>query len=607
MNLVRFRHLAIPAVLLAAGTALTACSPAGDPSGSTRIFTTVDEGTPITAGAPMNPFNLTNNTFNGYDVEELGWPTNNPANSNQTLPGLAASWSLSPDGRTLTVHLQPRARWSNGQPVTAQDVKTSAAIWFTQDIVQLYNLGAVAVVNSTTVRFTQVPGAHNNQFESGILQDPSFVVPASVYGHLLPPDIWRVIGASLRSGPAAAAATTRLTAIGKQVAEFRPAADVSAGPFVIRRINPGEALLVKNKYFYAASRVRPPEVLMLHYSDNEQIWNYMQAGRLDVTPYTAMPANVLRQVKAAGNTQVNAPSLVAASLAFDQATYPYGLLRVRQALAYVINRDAVQKVGEAISGLASKTTTGVISSALGDYLTPSQAGALNLYPTDTAKAASLLAAARFTKQGGQWHLPGGRPWTITINVPSGFSDWIAAASVIKSELTAFGVPTSVTSAPDYASYLANLYKGDYAVAFWLTALGPGAYSTFNRIYGTYDGYVPNGVTLRHYPTGNATADNFLNGPRAVDVPGLGTVNPGRLTYRLTSVNLNSKAGVRQQNAIMAKLIAATNYSVPVIQLWDYINVQFVNDKRFGDWPVGNDPQLNLSPGVWMTYGYVRSR
>jgi peptide/nickel transport system substrate-binding protein len=93
----------------------------------------------------------------------------------------------------------------------------------------------------------------------------------------------------------------------------------------------------------------------------------------------------------------------------------------------------------------------------------------------------------------------------------------------------------------------------------------------------------------------------------VRVPGLGTVSPGRLTYRLTSVNLNSPAGVRRQNTIMAKLITATNYSVPVIQLWDYINVQFVNNKRFGRWPVGRDAQLNLSPGVWMTYGYVHSR
>jgi peptide/nickel transport system substrate-binding protein len=109
--------------------------------------------------------------------------------------------------------------------------------------------------------------------------------------------------------------------------------------------------------------------------------------------------------------------------------------------------------------------------------------------------------------------------------------------------------------------------------------------------------------LRYYRTGDPTADNFLNAPATVHVPRLGAVNPGRLT----SVNLNSPAGVRRQNTIMAKLIAATNHSVPVIQSWDYVNVQFVDNKRFGDWLTSNEAQLNLSPGVWMTNGYVHPR
>jgi peptide/nickel transport system substrate-binding protein len=428
-----------------------------------------------------------------------------------------------------------------------------------------------------------------------------------VYGSQLPSDIWSTINASLGSGAAATAAATQLATLGKKITAFAPATDVSAGPYVIKRINAGEALLVKNKYFYAASKVRPAEVIMLHYSGNQQIWSYMQAGRLDAAPYTAMPTNVLDQVKSAGNTEVSSPSLVATSLDFDQASYPYGLLPVRQALAYLINRDAVQKVGEPVSGVPSTTTTGVVSAALGDYLTSSQTAALNLYATNTAKAASLLTAAHFTKKGGQWYLPTGKPWTMTINVPSGFNDWIAASSVIKSELTTFGIPTSVKLAPDYPTYLTNIYKGDYAVGFWLTALGPGAYSTFIRLYGTYDGYVPAGGTLKRYPTGNATADNFLNTPATVSVPGLGTVNPGQLTYQLTTVNLTSQAGLSQQNAIMAKLIQATNYELPAIQLWDYTNVQFVNNKRFTDWPIGNNAQLNLAPGVWMTYGYVHPK
>jgi peptide/nickel transport system substrate-binding protein len=606
MNPRRPRRLMAGAAALAGAVSLSACSLAGT-ARSSDVFTTVDELTSITVGAPMNPFNATSNTFLGYDVEPLGWTTNNPASPNQMLPALAASWSLSAGGGTLTVHLQPGARWSNGQPVTTRDVTVSAAIWFTQSTAQPYNLAAVKVINSRTVQFIETAGSHNNQFEPGVLQAPNVIVPASVYGRLLPPDIWGIIEASMRPGPAATAATARLTAIGKKIVAFAPRTDLSAGPYVIERINAGEALLEKNQYFYAAGKVTPPRVLLLHYSDNQQVWSYLRAGRLDAAPYTAMPAGVLRQVLAAGNTRTDTPSLVAASIAFDQASYPYGLLAVRQALAYLINRDAVQKVGEPVSGVPAMTTSGVVSSALGDYLTPGQTTALSRYAPDPAKAAGLLRSAGFARRGGAWQLPDGRPWSVTINVPSGFSDWVAAASVIKAEFTGFGIPTSVKLAPDYATYLTNLYQGDYPVGFWLIATGPAAYGTFGRIYGTYDGYVPAGRALKRYPAGNAAADNFLNTPATVDVPGHGALRPGPLTYQLATVNLGSKAGLSQQNAIVAKLIAATNYALPVIQLWDYVNVQFVNGRRFTDWPLSNDAMLNASPGVWMSYGYVHRK
>lgn len=37
------------------------------------------------------------------------------------IPGTAARWEISADGRTYTFHLRPEARWSNGDPVTAMD------------------------------------------------------------------------------------------------------------------------------------------------------------------------------------------------------------------------------------------------------------------------------------------------------------------------------------------------------------------------------------------------------------------------------------------------------------------------------------------------------
>ncbi|NQX89691.1 MAG: peptide ABC transporter substrate-binding protein, partial [Halioglobus sp.] len=36
-------------------------------------------------------------------------------------PGVASQWKVSDDGITYTFHLNPKARWSNGDPVTAAD------------------------------------------------------------------------------------------------------------------------------------------------------------------------------------------------------------------------------------------------------------------------------------------------------------------------------------------------------------------------------------------------------------------------------------------------------------------------------------------------------
>ena len=41
------------------------------------------------------------------------------------LPDLATSWDISNDGKKYTFHLRPDAQFSDGSPVTAQDVAYS--------------------------------------------------------------------------------------------------------------------------------------------------------------------------------------------------------------------------------------------------------------------------------------------------------------------------------------------------------------------------------------------------------------------------------------------------------------------------------------------------
>ncbi len=612
MNIRRLRVITLPLALATTVTVVAACSSSGS-SSSGATFTTISPNTVITPGAPMNPFNATSNVFPSFDSMTLAWNANNSADPDQELPGLAQSWSVSANGRSLTVHLQPGAKWSNGKPVTTTDVVDSAAIWFAEGLASGYNLGSVKADNSSTVTFTQAPGAFNNLFET-VLGESSgsstntndWIVPSFEYGKLLPANIWSTIAASLGTGTAKTAAVTALTNLGKRIAAYSPKTDISAGPFYIKRLNNSQALLVANPDFYAASKVHVANVIMEHDSTNQQIASLLESSTLDTSPFVAMSSSVNAQIVRAGNKKITWPALVASAIAFDENIAPYNNVKVRQALAYVLNRTAIQQVGEPVVGTPAKTTIGAVSAALPDYLTPAQESALNPYSPSTKTATTLLESAGLTLKSGQWYLPNGQAWTITLPVAQGFSDWQDASSVIKSELDSFGIPTTITTGPQWPQYQLNLFAGQYPVAWWLIALGPGANPTFSRIYGAYDGYVGVGSSLTRYATGNAAAKNFFNTPNTVTVPGVGTVDPGALTAQLAELQLGTSAGLAQQKQIASELVKTINYEVPVVQLWDYVSLAYINTKRFTDFP-SSTTLLGQNPGVWMADGYLQAK
>jgi microcin C transport system substrate-binding protein len=67
---------------------------------------------------------LDNNTF-ATDVSQLLFEPLMDLHSTENRPvgDLASSWEISPDKKTYTFHINPAAKWSDGQPVTAQDVQ----------------------------------------------------------------------------------------------------------------------------------------------------------------------------------------------------------------------------------------------------------------------------------------------------------------------------------------------------------------------------------------------------------------------------------------------------------------------------------------------------
>ncbi|GIH25012.1 peptide ABC transporter substrate-binding protein [Acrocarpospora phusangensis] len=588
------RRLAAIAAMSLIATA-TACG-VGSSAGS-GVYTTVDGAKQIDATAPINPFNPQGNTFLGYDAMTLAWPKNDPVDRNRFYPGLAASWSATPDQGEVVIHLQPDAKWSDGKPVTSEDVRTSIGLAYTQggtayavDPKAAGSAADVRVVDAKTLKVTQ-GASKSNLFLRNVLS--TVVVPAHVFGKLLPPGFWTTLKTARGTGPEAEKAKAQVTGLAQKVISFAPAEDVSAGPFVLERVNPGEALLVRNKHFFASRNIAPERVKVLNYTGNQQIWNYLIAGTLDSAPFTATPSGVLNRIRQTdGNEVVKGFSPVAVSLAFNQTRKPYDNVHVRRALAYLINRAQVTKVASPEAGTPAQTTTGIHAASAKSWLGGDGMAGLDPYRVDPAKAAKELEAAGMTKKDGRWLKPDGTPWRVEIHVPASFSDWVAAAKAITSQLNDYGVDAAVLTAADYTLYLDELAAGNYDIGFWLMALGPSPYNIYQRIYGSANGWQLLAGRLTRVPPG--TQGNWMGGPETV-----GGVNPGALTNRL------NVAGPDEQRRIVGTLAKLTNEQLPVIQLYDYVNTQFVSTTRYTGWPRTDSDVLRLPAGVWMQLGMIK--
>ena len=85
--------------------------------GGELISSTIGEG-PKT----FNPFNSKDNTSSTMaGIMYDGLLTTNPI-TGQPAPKLAKSYTISPDGKTYTIKLRKGIQWSDGKPITADDV-----------------------------------------------------------------------------------------------------------------------------------------------------------------------------------------------------------------------------------------------------------------------------------------------------------------------------------------------------------------------------------------------------------------------------------------------------------------------------------------------------
>src|SRR5947209_3486709 len=105
-----------PAAARCAAALMLAGALAATPALAEKVLRFANMGEPETLdphkAAIINEVNILINLFEGLVVQDP---------KGDVAPGVAESWTVSADGLTFTFHLRRNAKWSNGEPVTADD------------------------------------------------------------------------------------------------------------------------------------------------------------------------------------------------------------------------------------------------------------------------------------------------------------------------------------------------------------------------------------------------------------------------------------------------------------------------------------------------------
>jgi oligopeptide transport system substrate-binding protein len=157
------KRLLLLVVALLGAFALAACgggssSGGGTGSGGGQTGTAADQTMTMGWGAEppsLDPGLATDTTSSNLLLNIMDPLVRLDAKTNEAVPSLAESWDVSKDGTTVTYHLRQDGKWTNGDPVTANDFVYSWKRTLSPELAadyayQLYGLVGALEYNSCT-------------------------------------------------------------------------------------------------------------------------------------------------------------------------------------------------------------------------------------------------------------------------------------------------------------------------------------------------------------------------------------------------------------------------------------------------------------------------
>src|SRR5262249_54685649 len=335
--------------------------------------------------------------------------------STQIVPGLAESWTISKDGLWYTFKLHRGIKFHDGTPMNAEAVK----FYIERQIRPEHSANKLGKVPFANYFFGNVKAVEDIA-ESNV----RFVLKEPRASFL----------AVLTAGAASVVSPTAVRKWGTDYA-LNP---VGTGPFRYASWQRGQQVVLEKNPDYWRGPVKIDRVVYRPIVEDQARLTELLTGAVDMI--VGVPPDFVGQLE--GNAKVSVQKQVGAHvwyLGINNQKKPFDDRRVRQALNYAINKEAIVK--DVLKGTGSPSSGPVLPGTWGAE------PALKAYPYDPARAKKLLAEAGY---------PNG--FATTLWVPesgSGMQSPVAMSTVMQSNLKAVGITVTLQTM-EWGAYLAKL-------------------------------------------------------------------------------------------------------------------------------------------------------
>ena len=302
----------------------------------------------------------------------------------RVIAGAAESWEASADGLTYTFHLRAGLKWSNGDPLVAQD--------FVNGVLRTLNPETASEKGYYFYSVAQVKGAEalaNGETTDGATLGFTAPDERTVVIELLnpAPHVMEILGAfqvAPLHGPSFAK--------GGAGVFIDPAQVVGNGAYVIKEVVPqSHVLLERNPNYWDAANVKIPFVKYHVTEDVSTELKRYQVGEIDITYDVPLAQFADLQTTMADQMMVY-PSTYVIYYSFNLSVEPLTNIDVRRALTLAIDRDVLEGKIVKAGAIPSYSYAGGFDP---DYAGPVIAEAAMSQAEREATARELLAKAGF--------------------------------------------------------------------------------------------------------------------------------------------------------------------------------------------------------------------